>query len=101
MTVFRWLLLTLGIFSGGIYGVLTRRNAVAILISVELMLNAGALNFVIVNRYLSPSHADGQVMAIFIMAIAAAEILVGMSILIMLFRQKRNVDVTQLSRLKH
>lgn len=98
---FHWLLLSLFLFSAGIYGVLTRRNAVGILIAVELMLNAGALNLVIFNRYLAGSRVDGQIMAVFVIALASAEVLVGMAILVLLFRQRKSVDVTRLDLLKH
>lgn len=98
---FQWLLLSLFLFSVGIYGILTRRSAVGILISVELMLNASALNFVLFNRFFAPAQVDGQVMAIFVMAIAAAEVLVGMAVLVLLFRKKHSVDVTQLHALRH
>lgn len=98
---FHWLLLSLFLFSVGIYGVLSRRSAVGILISVELMLNAGGLNFVIFNRFLAPTQVDGQIMAIFVIALAAAEVLTGMAILVMLFRKRRSVDVTRLNELRH
>lgn len=99
--LFQWTLLTLLLFSIGIYGVLTRKNSVGILISVELMLNAAALNLVIFNRFLFGSKIDGQIFSIFLIAIAAAEILVGMAILIMLFKNKQSVDITKISKLKH
>ena len=99
--LFLWIVLSLFLFSVGIYGVVTRRNAVGILIATELMLNAGALNLVGFNRFLTPHEVDGQVMAVFVIAIAAAEVLVAMAILVMLFRKHRSVDVTQLDALKH
>jgi NADH-quinone oxidoreductase subunit K len=101
MMFFSWVLLSLFLFSVGIFGVLTRRSAVGVLISIELMLNAGALNLVVFNRFMSPGQVDGQVMALFVMALAAAEVLVGMAILIMIFRIRRNVDVTQLTELRN
>jgi NADH-quinone oxidoreductase subunit K len=69
-----WMLLSLLLFSIGIYGMLTRRNAIGILLSVELLLNAAALNFVIFNHYRNPAAVDGAVMAIFIIAVAAARL---------------------------
>ncbi|GIL18880.1 MAG: NADH-quinone oxidoreductase subunit 11 [Oligoflexia bacterium] len=96
-----WVLVSLLLFSLGIYGVLTRRSAVGLLISVELMLNAAALNLVVFNRFLFASRMDGQILTIFVIALAAAEVLIGMAILVMLFRRKKSVDVTQLSQLKH
>lgn len=99
--LYHWLLLSLFLFSIGIYGVLSRRSAVGLLISVELMLNAAALNLVVFNRFLFATRVDGQVLSIFVIALAAAEVLVGMAILIMLFRRKHSVDVTKLSELKN
>ncbi len=99
--LFHWVLLSLALFSVGIYGVLTRRNAVGLLISVELMLNAAAINLVVFNRYVAPAQVDGQVMAIFVMALAAAEVLVGMAILVMLFRKRKSADVTKMMGLRH
>ena len=99
--LYYWLLLSLFLFSVGIYGVLTRKSAVGLLISVELMLNAAALNLVTFNRFLFADKVDGQVLSIFVIALAAAEVLVGMAILVMLFRKKQSVDVTQMSQLQH
>lgn len=101
MSLLYWEVLCAFLFSLGIYGFLTRKSGVGILISIELMLNSGALNFVVFNRYFAPVHIDGQIMAIFILALAAAEVLVGLSILVMLFRLNRDSDVTELSTLKY
>lgn len=101
MTAYHWLQLSLALFSIGLYGILTRRSAVGVLISVELMLNAGAVNFVVFNRYVAANHVDGQVMAIFVIALAAAEIMIGLAILVMLFRQRQSVDVTELDALRN
>lgn len=96
-----WVVLSLFLFSTGVYGLLTRRSAVGILIAIELMLNSGAMNLIAFNRYMAPSAVDGQVMAVFVIALAAAEVLVGMAILIMLFRRSRSVDVTRLNTLRN
>ncbi|OFZ13230.1 MAG: NADH-quinone oxidoreductase subunit K [Bdellovibrionales bacterium RBG_16_40_8] len=101
MTIMNWLQLTLLLFSIGIYGILTRRSAVGILISVELMLNAGAINFVVFNKYVAAHQVSGQVMSIFVIALAAAEVMIGLAILIMIFRQRRSVDVTKMDTLKN
>ncbi len=101
ITIYHWLQLSLAIFAIGIYGVLTRRSAVGLLISVELMLNAGAINFVAFNRALNSRLFDGQVMAIFVIAIAAAEVMIGLAILIALFRKRQSIDVTELNKLKY
>lgn len=100
LQLFSWIVVCLFLFSVGIYGLLTRRSAVGILISVELMLNAAALHFVVFNRFTAPAAVDGQIMAVFVIALAAAEILAAMAILVMLFRRKQTADVTRLSSLK-
>jgi NADH:ubiquinone oxidoreductase subunit K len=96
-----WLLLSAALFSIGLYGLLSRRNAVGILMSVELMLNSAALNFVVFNRFVQPGRMDGQVMAIFVIAVAAAEVVVGMAIFVALFRHRATVDVNRAADLKH
>ncbi len=94
-------LLSLFLFSTGLYGILTRRSSVGLFIAIEMMINAAIINFVAFNRFLAPSHIDGQVMGIFAMALAAAEVLVGMAILVMLFRQRKNTDIQSMNSLKH
>lgn len=94
-------LLSLFLFSLGLYGVLTRRSAVGLLIAIEMMLNAAILNFVSFNQFLSSAQVDGQVMGLFSMALAAAEVLVGMAILVMLFRKTKSLDILKMNILKH
>ena len=95
-----WLVLSAVLFSIGLYGLLCRRNAVGILMAVELMLNSAALNFVVFNHYGSPGRFDGQIMAIFVIATAAAEVVVGMAIFVALFRHRATVDVSRMDTLK-
>ena len=95
-----WLVLSAILFSIGLYGLLTRRNAVGILMAVEVMLNSAALNFVVFNRFVAPATMDGQIMAIFIIAVAAAEVVVGMAIFVALFRLRSTVDVNRINTLK-
>jgi len=95
-----WLLLGAVLFSIGLYGLLTRRNAVGILIAVELMLNSAALNFVVFNRFVAPDLVDGQVMALFVIAVAAAEVVVGMAIFVALFRHRSTIDVNRMNAMK-
>jgi NADH:ubiquinone oxidoreductase subunit K len=98
--LYHWMLLALLLFSIGIYGLLTRRNAIGILLSTELMLNSAAMNFVIFNRYMAPGFVDGSIMAIFIIAVAAAEVVVAMAIFVALLRIKKTTDVTQMNVLR-
>jgi NADH:ubiquinone oxidoreductase subunit K len=95
-----WLVLSAILFSIGLYGLLTRRNAVGILMAVEIMLNSAALNFVVFNHFVAPAGVDGQIMAIFIIAVAAAEVVVGMAIFVALFRLRSTVDVNRINTLK-
>ena len=99
-TAQHWLVLSGILFAIGLFGVLSRRNAIAVLMSVELMLNAAALNFVIFNKYITPIIVDGQIMAIFIIAVAAAEAVVGRAIFVALFRYRGTVDVNQMDTMK-
>ncbi len=99
-TVNHWLVLSAVLFSIGIYGFLTRRNAVGILMAIELMLNSGALNFVVFNHFLRPVAVDGAVMAVFIIAVAAAEVVVGLAIFVAIYRHRGTVDVSRMDALK-
>lgn len=88
------LLLATFLFCLGVYGVIARRNAVLVLISVELMLNAVNINLVAFQNLLFPTEAvDGQIFALFIIAVAAAEVGVGLAIVFNLFRNRASVDV--------
>ena len=79
----------------GIYGVIARRNAVLVLMSVELMLNAANINLVAFNDLLRPEDAagTGQVFALFVIAVAAAEVGVGLAIVLNMFRNRASVNV--------
>src|ERR1035437_4060663 len=92
-----WLMLSAVLFSIGLYGLLCRRNAVGILMAVELMLNSAALNFVVFNPYSVPAVLDGQVMVIFVIAVAAAEVVVGMAIFVALYRHRATMDVNRIN----
>jgi NADH-quinone oxidoreductase subunit K len=98
--ILSWLVLSALLFSTGIYGMLTRRNAVGILISTELSLNSAALNFVIFNKFVAPHQVDGQIMSIFVIATAAAEVLVGIAIFVTLFIHRKTMDVTRMNVLR-
>ena len=101
MNVQTILIFSAALFSLGIYGVLTRRNPIAILMSIELMLNAAALNFVTFAKYVAPGKIDGQVFTLFIIAIAAAEAAVALAIFVALFKFRREIDVQKADKLKH
>ena len=88
------------LFCIGIYGVLARRNAVAILMSVELMLNAVNINLVAFWRYLAPQDMSGQAFAAFVFVVAAAEAAVGLAILLFVYRTRRSVVVEDVNLLR-
>lgn len=93
-----YLLLSVALFSIGVTGVLMRRNAIIILMSIELMLNAVNLLLVAFSSY--HSDAGGQVFVFFTMLVAAAEVAVGLAILVMTYRNTRSTDIDVLSKLK-
>ena len=88
------------LFSAGVYGVLARRNAVLVLMSIELMLNAVNINLVAFSRYLHGALAGGQVFALFVITVAAAEIGIGLAIVIILYRNRETIDVDKVNLLK-
>ena len=88
------------IFSLGVYGVLARRNAVLVLMSVELMLNAVSLNFVAFSAYLDPSKATGIIFAVFVIAVAAAEVGLALAIIIRLFRNRSTANVDEVATMR-
>lgn len=97
-----YLILSAVLFSIGLYGALAKRNAVVILMCIELMLNAVNITMVAFSRYLVPDVVllTGQVFAIFIMTVAAAEAAVGLAIIIAIYRSRKNVDVEQADLMK-
>ncbi len=87
-------------FCCGLYGFITRRNMIAMLISLELMLNSVDMNFVIFNRFLFPGQLEGMMFTLFAIAIAAAETALAIAIIINVFRSVKNVDVRELNHMK-
>ncbi|SDR97362.1 NADH dehydrogenase subunit K [Mucilaginibacter mallensis] len=93
-----YILLSAIIFSIGVMGVLLRRNAIIIFMSVELMLNA--VNLLLTAFSVYSGDASGQVFVFFIMALAAAEVAVGLAIIVMIYRNTNSIDINVLNRLK-
>lgn len=89
------------LFCIGLYGVLARRNAVAMLMAVELMLNAVNINVLAFWRYLNPGQPLGIAWAIFILTVAAAEAAVGLALIISIYRQRNSVVTEELDILKY
>jgi NADH:ubiquinone oxidoreductase subunit K len=95
-----YLFVAAALFCIGAFGVLARRNAVAILMSIELMLNAVNINLVAFWRYLTPQVMSGQVFTAFVFVVAAAEAAVGLAIIISIYRSRRSVIVEDVDLLK-
>ena len=95
-----YLVLAAALFSIGLFGVLSRKNAVAILLSVELMLNAVNINLLAFWRYQTPAQVAGQVFALIVFAVAAAEVAVGLALVISLYRQRNTIAADEIDLLK-
>jgi NAD(P)H-quinone oxidoreductase subunit 4L len=95
-----FLILAAALFCIGIYGLITSRNAVRVLMSIELMLNAVNLNLMGFSNYIDPAEIKGQVFTVFVIAIAAAEAAVGLAIVLSIYRNRDTVDMEQFNLLK-
>jgi len=95
-----YLILAAALFSIGLFGVLARKNAVAILLGVELMLNAVNINLVTFWRYNAPMEVTGQVFAIIVFAVAAAEVAVGLALIISIYRNRNTIVADDLDLMK-
>jgi len=100
ITIICYLVPALIMFCCGVYGFITRKNMIAMLISLELMLNAVDINFVVFNRFLFPGQLEGMFFTLFLIALAAAETAVAIAIIINVFRAAKNIDVTDLTKMK-
>lgn len=95
-----FLILASLLFSVGVYGVLVRRNAVLVLLSVELMLTAVNINLVAFGAYLQDSLAGGQIFALFVLTVAAAEVGIGLAIVLLIFRNRSSANIDDLDLMK-
>lgn len=95
-----YLLLSTILFAIGAYGVMTKRNAVRMLMAIEIMMNAVAINLVAFSVFVPRLNVTGQVFAMFVIAVAAAENCVGLALYILLFRVHKTVDINEISRLR-
>ena len=95
-----YLVLSAILFAIGLYGALAKRNAIVILMSIEIMLNAVNIAMVAFSRYIVPLLLTGQVFAIFIMVVAAAEAAVGLAIIIAIYRSRETIDATKIDLMK-
>ena len=95
-----YLILSTVLFSIGLYGALAKRNAIVILMCIELMLNAVNIAMVAFSRYVVPLMLTGQVFVIFIMVVAAAEVAVGLAIIIAIYRSRETIDAAKIDLMK-
>ena len=95
-----YLALAAVLFGIGLFGVLTRRNAVGILMSIELMFNAVNINLVAFNRFVTPADFTGQIFSIFVIVVAAAEATVGLAIVLLIYRNFKGIYVDNINIMK-
>lgn len=100
ITLTSYLLVGGALFAVGLFGALSRRNILGVLIGIELMFNAANINFVAFNRYLHPGQPWGQGFAVFVIALAAAEAVVGLALVLSIYRNFKSVLVENLTLLK-
>ena len=99
-TLERYILLSTALFSIGIYGLIASRNVIRILMSIELLLNAVNINLVAFSTYIDPLEIKGQIFALFVMAIAAAEAAIALAIILAIYRNMSSVDIEDFASLK-
>lgn len=103
MLINNFLLLGAALFSIGVYGVIARKNAVMVLMSIELILNSVNLNLLAFNQLWAekdPGHVDGNVFALYIIAVAAAEVGVGLALVLLIYRNRKSISLDELSEMK-
>ena len=100
LTLEHYLILAAVLFAIGLYGTLTKRNAVIVLMCIELMLNAVNITMVAFSSYVVPSMLTGQVFAIFIMVVAAAEVAVGLAVILAIYRGMETIDIKNIDLMK-
>jgi len=101
ISIYELLSLSTILFFIGLYGFLTRKNLITMLMAIELLLNTSVINFVVINKYLYPDMLQGVYFSIFIIAVAAAETALAISIIINLYRLKTSVDLTETETMKY
>ena len=95
-----YLILSAILFSIGLYGAFSKRSAIVILMSIEIMLNAAAIAMVAFSRFIVPEMLTGQIFAIFIIVVAAAEATVGLAIIMSIYRHRQTIDATRIDLMK-
>ncbi len=100
LTMLWYLVPSVIMFVAGVYGFVTRKNMIALLISLELMLNSADLNFIVFNRFLYPGSMEGMVFTLFAIAIAAAETAIAIAIIVNIYRSIGSTEVDSVDKLK-
>jgi len=100
MTLVQFLILSSALFCLGVYGLLARRNAVMVLLAVELMLNAVNINLIAFEAYVRDEMLSGQIFSIFVITVAAAEVGIGLAIVLLLFRNRQTANLDDYSMLR-
>jgi NADH:ubiquinone oxidoreductase subunit K len=100
ITLYHYLFLAAALFCIGLYGAVAKKNAIAVFMGIELMLNSVNINLVAFNHFLKPDLLEGHTFAIFIIAVAAAEVAIGMAIIISLYRHRKSTTVDDIDLLK-
>ncbi len=95
-----YLFISAALFSMGVFGLLARRNLVALFISLELILNSASLNFLAFNKFSMADKISGQTFVIFIIALAAAEVCIGLSLILLLYRRRHTINAEEARELK-
>ena len=95
-----YMIISVILFAIGVYGLVSKKNALRMLFAVEIIINSASLNFVAFSRYISPAEVTGQTLAIFAISLAAAEAAAGLAIILVTFRLKHDIDVSDLKELK-
>jgi NADH:ubiquinone oxidoreductase subunit K len=100
ITLYHFLILSAALFCIGLYNAVAKRNAIAVFMGIELMLNAANINLVAFNHYVRPDILTGHVFAIFVIAVAASEVAVGLAIILSLYRHRKSTTVDDIDILK-
>lgn len=100
LSLTHYLVLAALLFAIGIYGVLTRRNAIGILMSLELLFNAVNINLVAISRFVTPDQIQGQIFTLFIIAVAAAESVLGPAIILAIYKKRATVNADEMNLMK-
>jgi len=96
-----YLIISAIMFFAGVYGFLSRRNMLTILMSLELMLNAANINFVVFNKFLYPGQLEGEFFALFAIGVSAAETAIAIAIIINIYRNLKNIYVDEVNKMKY